>query len=156
MRSERICLRYSSLRHAEIARCRALTDAVQQARPKPAPAAVVGVDVQRAGAELKDALQHPDGVAQRAGAGERPIEPDAAAARLARELDAREVLADADLQIGKCLVVLQPDVEARLNVLDEPCFHQQRIDLAVGGQEINIGDELARGRRCAYPRRRPW
>ena len=45
--------------------------------------------------------KHLDGVPQRAGAGERAVELDAAAARLARELDARKVLAHANLQIGE-------------------------------------------------------
>src|SRR5207249_358909 len=77
---------------AEIARGRTLADAVQEARPEPAPALVVGVDVELTGAKLKDALQHLNRGAQTLGAGERPVEPDTAAARRARELDAREIL----------------------------------------------------------------
>ena len=141
-RSERICLRYSSLRDAEVARGGTLADAVQQARPEPAPALVVRLDVERAGAELEDALQHLDRLPQALGAGERAVELDAAAPRRARELDAREVLADADLQVGERLVVLQLDVEARLDVLDQPGFQQQGIDLALGGEEVDVGDEL--------------
>ena len=151
-RSLRICLRYSSARHAEVARGRTLADAVQQARPKPTPAVVVGADVQRTGAELEEALQHLHRLPQRAGAGERAVELDAAPPRRPRELDAREFFAYSDLQIGKCLVVLQLDVETRLHVLDEPRFEKQGVHLAVGGQEIDVGDELARGRRCAGPR----
>src|SRR5207244_1078307 len=93
------------LGHSEVARRRTLADAVQQTGPEPAPAAVVGVDVQRAGAELEDALEHLDCLAQGAGAGERPVEFHSPAARSTRELDAREVLAHADLEIGEGLVV---------------------------------------------------
>ena len=79
---------------------------------------------------------------QALGAGERAVELDALAPRRARELDAREVLADADLQVGERLVVLQVDVEARLDVLDQPGLQQQGIDLGVGRDEVDVGDEL--------------
>src|SRR5262249_46133405 len=113
------------LADAEVARGGALADGGEQTGAGPAPAVVVLGDVQGAGAELEDALQNLHGVAERAGAGERPVELDALAARLAGELDAGEVLADADLQIREGLVVLQLDVETRLDVLDQPGLHQQ-------------------------------
>ena len=130
------------LRHAEVARGRALADAVQQAGAEPAPAVVVGADVQRAGAELEEALQHLHRLPQGAGAGERAVELDALSPRRPRELDARKFFSYADLQIGKGLVVLQLDVETRLHVLDEPRFEEQGVHLAVGRQEIDVGDEL--------------
>ena len=80
---------------AEVARGGALVDAVQQARPEPPPARVVLLDVERAGAELEDPLQHLDRRPQALGAGERAVELDAAVARLAGEFDPREVLAGA-------------------------------------------------------------
>ena len=41
---------------------------------------------------------------------------------------------------GKRLVVLQVLVELRLDVLDQPGFDQQGVDLAVGGEEVDVGD----------------
>src|SRR5439155_10928118 len=76
---------------AEIARGGALPDAVEDARAKPAPALVVGLDVERAGAELEDPLQDLHGNPQALGTSERPIELHAASPRRARELDARKV-----------------------------------------------------------------
>src|SRR5262249_58945275 len=75
-----------------------LPDTVQNARAKPAPARVIRLDVERAGAELENALEHVEGKAQSLGARERAIELDAAAARLSRKLAAREVLAIANCQ----------------------------------------------------------
>ena len=79
----------------QVARRRALVDRVQQAGAEPAPARVVLLDVQRAGAELEDPLQHLDRAAQALGPGERAVELDAAVERLAGEVDAGEVLAGA-------------------------------------------------------------
>ena len=98
------------LADAEIARGRTLVDAVQQARSEPAPARVVGLDVQGTRAELEEPLQTRDGV-RRLGAGEGAVELDATTARAASELDARKVLAVADLKVGEGLVVLEFDVE---------------------------------------------
>ena len=128
--------------HPEVARGGTLADAVQDAGPEPAPALVVFLDVEGAGAELEDALQHLHGQAQALGARERAVQLDPTPPGGAREFDAWEVLADADLQVGERLVVLQLDVEAWLDVLDQAGFQEQGIDLAVGGHEINVGDEL--------------
>ena len=94
----------------------------------------------RAGAELEDPLQHLHRPAQGPRAGERAVELHAAVRRLAGDLDAREVLAGRDLQVGKRLVVLQLLVVLRLDVLDQPRFHQQGIDLAVALDVIDVGD----------------
>lgn len=51
-----------------------------------------------------------------------------------------EILAVEDLQVRKRLVVLELLVEPRLDVLDEPGFQQQGVDLAVGFQHIDVGD----------------
>src|SRR5262249_29870476 len=110
---------------AEVARGGTLADRVQDARPEPAPALVVLLDVQRARAELEDALEYLHGGAQALGAGERAVELDAPPPRVAGELDARELLADADLQVRERLVVLEIDVEARLHVLDEAGLQEE-------------------------------
>ena len=112
----------------------------EQAGAKPAPARVVFLDVQRAGAELEDPLQDLDRPAQALGPRERAIELDAAVERLAGEVDAGKVLAGRDLQVGKRLVVLEVAVVLGLNVLDQPRLHEQGVDLAVGGQEVDVGD----------------
>ena len=113
---------------------------MEQAGPEPPPARVVLLDVQRAGAELEDLLQDVDGAAEALGPRERAVELDAAVERLAGEVDAGEVLAGGDLQVGEGLVVLEVAVVLRLDVLDEPGFDQQGVDLAVGREEVDVGD----------------
>src|SRR5262249_8027236 len=70
---------------AEVTRGRTLPNIVENAGAEPAPAFVLRVDVEGAGAELEDALQHLDGGAEALGAGERAVELDAAPPRRARE-----------------------------------------------------------------------
>ena len=50
-----------------------------------------------------------------------------------------KVLAGGDLEVGERLVVLEVVVVLGLDVLDQPGFHQQGVDLAVGGQEVDVG-----------------
>ena len=123
----------------QVARGGALVDRVEQAGAEPPPARVVLLDVQRAGAELEDPLQDLDRPAQALGPRERAVELDAAVERLAGEVDAGEVLAGGDLQVGEGLVVLEVAVVLGLDVLDQPGLHQQGVDLAVGGQELDVG-----------------
>jgi hypothetical protein len=51
---------------------------------------------------------------------------------LPRHLDAGKILAGDDLQIREGLVVLEVDVELRLDVFDEPIFEEQGVDFAGG------------------------
>ena len=67
-----------------------------------------------------------------------PYSFDAAGARLARELDAGKILARGDLQVRKRLVVLQILVVLRLDVLDQPGFHQQGVDFALGVEVVDV------------------
>ena len=60
----------------------------------------------------------------------------------AGDFDARKILARRDLQVRKRLVVFQLLVVLRLNVLDQPRFHQQGIDFAVAVDEVDVGDFL--------------
>ena len=124
----------------QVAGGRALVDRVEQAGAEPSPAGIVLLDVQRAGAELEDPLEDLDGAAEALGPRERAVELDAAVERLAGEVDAGEVLAGRDLQVGEGLVVLEVAVVLGLDVLDQPGFHQQGVDLAVGGEELDVGD----------------
>ena len=61
---------------------------------------------------------------------------------LAREVDAREVLVhrDRDVRIG--LVVAQPDVEARLVLLDEVLLGEQRLGLGLDEDELDVVDRV--------------
>ena len=56
---------------------------------------------------------------------------------LAREVDARELLVHRDRDVGIGLVVAQPDVEARLVLLDEVLLGEQRLGLAGDEQELD-------------------
>ena len=87
-------------------------------------------------------MQHLNGSPQAAGAGERAVKLYAAPPGRAGEFHARKLLAHADLQVGKGLVVLEVDVEARLDILDQAGFHQQRVDLGLRLDKIDIGDDL--------------
>ena len=124
----------------QVAGSRALVDARQQTGPKPAPAFVLFVDVERAGAEAKNLLQHGDGAAEFLGVRERPVKFRSRTLRSAREFDARKIFRRRDFQIGERFVVLQFLIEARLNVLDQPGFQQQRVDFAVRFDVIDVGD----------------
>ena len=126
------------LRNPQIARSRTLVDRGQQAWPKPAPFLFRLANVEAAGAELENLLQHLNRPAQTARAGKRTVKLRAPLVRLARELDARKLLAHEDLQIRKRLVVLLVLIELRLHVLDQPGFGQQRVDLALGRDEIDV------------------
>src|SRR5581483_7680634 len=139
----------------EIARRRALVNIVQDARPKPTPALILGINVERASAESKNTLQNLQSGTEAFGAGEGPIELDAAPARIAGEFNARKRLPNSNLQIRECLVVLQIDIEARLNVLHEARFQQECVHLRVRGNEVDVGDQLDQVRRARVLGRRP-
>ena len=128
------------LRDPQIARGRALGDRVQQARAIPTPARVVLVDVERAGAKLKDLLQHLHRAAQPARIGKRPVELGSARLRLARDSDARKILVREDFEVRKRLVVAQVAIELRQDVLDETGFHQQGVDFAIGVDVVDVAD----------------
>ena len=62
---------------------------------------------------------------------------------LAREVDAREVLVEADGDVGVRLVVAQPDVEARPVLLDEVLLREERLGLRVDDERLDVVDERA-------------
>ena len=105
-------------------------------------------DIQAAGAELEDPLQHLDRSTQRAGVGERTVQLDPLVSRLARDFDPRKILAGGDHQVGKRLVVLLFLVVLGLHILDQPRFHQQRVDLALTLDVVGVAD-------LVHPVRRP-
>ena len=117
-----------------------MLDAGEQARPEPPPPLVAVVDIEAAGAKLENPLQYLDRPAQRAGIGERPEQPHALVSRLRvtsiRGKSSRVVIC----RYGNVLSSFSSLVVFGLNVLDQPRFHEQGIDLAVAEDEIGIGD----------------
>jgi hypothetical protein len=68
---------------------------------------------------------------------------------LAREVDARELLVEADADVRIRLVVAQADVEARAVALDELLLRQQRLGLGLGDEEVDrrdLGTQVAESR----------
>src|SRR5208337_679817 len=120
----------------------ALIDRRQQAWPEPPPAHVVLLDIEGASAELEDPLQDLDRPAQALGPGKWAVELDARVLGFAGEVDPRKILAGGDLEIGEALVVFEVVVVLRLDVLDQPSFHQEGINLAVRLQMVDIGHLL--------------
>ena len=59
---------------------------------------------------------------------------------LAGEVDARELLVEADPDVGIGLVVAQADVEPRPVALDELLLGEQRLGLGLGDEEVDRGD----------------
>ena len=118
----------------------AALDVVQQAGPGQRPLAVPDID--GAGPEREQA---PDEVHRLVHAARRGVRPEVAAAvrgQLAGALDAREVVAQGDLDERVALVVLEPDVEARLVALDEVRLQQQRLADGVGHRLFQVVDPV--------------
>ena len=128
------------------ARRGALLDRVEQARAKEPAAGVVFADVEVAGAEFERLLEQRHRLLQRVDAGERPVKFHPLLARLAGDVHAGELFVGRDHQVGEGLVVEQPGVVARLDVLDEPVFGQQRLDFALGLQDVEVDDVLDKAR----------
>ncbi len=78
----------------------------------------------------------------------RGVRAEVAAAvvgQLARPLDAREVVAEGDLDERVALVVLEPDVEARLVALDQVRLEEQRLADGVGQRVLDVDDAIDGG-----------
>ena len=96
--------------------------------------------------------------------GERTVELHPLRPRLARDVDAGEVLIHRDHQVGIGLVVEQAGVELGLDVLDQAVLGQQCLDLGVGLEDLEVDDlihqpdllvlELGRGLEVAARRGR--
>src|SRR5204863_9172226 len=63
----------------------------------------------------------------------RPVRPVA----LTGEVDARELLVEADAHIGIGLVIPEADVEPRPVALDEALLGEQRLRFVLGHQELD-------------------
>ena len=131
-----------------------MPDRGQQAGPEPPPARILGGNLQRAGAELEDLLQDLQGPPQAAGIGERPVQLRAAVAGRAGDLHPGKLLVGVDLQVGKGLVVAEVAIVFRQDVLDQPGFHQQGVDVALGQEVVDVADFLHPGGRAGIFGRR--
>ena len=119
---------------------RALADGGEEAGTKKTPFRIVIANFVLAGPETEDFLEDDQRAAN--GAGERAVELDARGKRLAGGLNAREGFVRADLKVGKGLAVLKLTVELRLNVLDQPRFHEECVHFAQRLNEINVANFL--------------
>ena len=118
------------------ARALAALDVIQQARPLERLDPVR--DLHRAGPEREQAS---DQVHRLVDARRRRVWPEVAAPvvdELARPLDAREVVAVGDLDVRVALVVLEPDVEARPEALDEVRLQQEGLGDGVGQGDLEV------------------
>ena len=121
------------------ARRLAALDVVVEARRAAAPPGLRAL----AGAEQEDLLQQVERAAHLLGVRVRAEVGALAAVALAREVHAREVLVEGDRDVRIGLVVAQPDVEARLVLLDEVLLGQQRLGLGLDDEVLDRVDELA-------------
>ena len=91
-------------------------------------------------AQLEDLAEQVERPAHALGARVGPEVGTVPAVALAREVDAREVLVEADRDVGVRLVVAQPDVEARLVLLDERLLGEQRLGLGRDDERLDVVD----------------
>ena len=115
----------------------AALDVVVEAGRAGAPAGLGAL----AGAEEEDLAQQVERAADALGARVRAEVGAVAPVALAREVDAREVLVQADRDVGVGLVVAQPDVEARPVLLDEVLLREERLGLRVDDERLDVVDE---------------
>jgi hypothetical protein len=100
-----------------------------------------------AAAQLEDLAEQVERAADALGAAVRAEVGAVATVALAREVHAREVLIQADRDVGVRLVVAQPDVEARLVLLDERLLGEQRLGLGGDHERLDVVDLVGqRGR----------
>ena len=105
-----------------------------------------------AAAQLEDLAQQVERAAHALGA-RVGAEVDAVApVPLAREVDARELLVEADRDVGVRLVVAQPDVEARLVLLDEGLLGEQRLRLGGDHERLEVVDLVGQRARAVERR----
>ena len=113
---------------------RAALDLVEQAGPGPAVESRVGTVAQQ-----KDLLQLVQRPVYRIGAGEGSVVVALLLLRAPMLLDLREGMGTADQDIGEALVIAQQNVVARLQLLDQVLFQQQRLGFRARGQEHHLG-----------------
>ena len=112
---------------------RAALDLVEQAGPRAA-----GEDAVGAGAQQEGALQRRDRAMNRAGGGEGAVVVALARAGAAMLGDLRGGVIAGDQDIGERFVVAQQHVVARHQPLDQIDLQQQRLDLGIGGHDLEL------------------
>ena len=125
------------------ARALAALDVVEEAGPLEGALALPDVD--GAGPEREEP---PDQVHRLVDGAGRRVRPEVAAAvvdELAGPLDTREVVGQRDLDVRVALVVLEADVEARLEALDEVDLEEQRLADRVGHRVLDVRDPVDDG-----------
>ena len=123
------------LAHRADARGRAQLDVVIQAG-----ALVVAGDLAVAREIRENLAEHVERLIHRARIGERAKVARAVLLHLARRQHLGEGVLPVDLDVGIALVVLEPDVELGLVLLDEVTFQQQRFQFRVRRPDFQIGD----------------
>ena len=101
-----------------------------------------------AAAELEDLAEQVERAAHALGARVGAEVGAVAPVALAREVDAREVLVEADRDVGVRLVVAQADVEARLVLLDEGLLGEQRLGLGGHDERLDVVDLVGQRARA--------
>ena len=121
-----------------------MIDRGKKARTETRVAPIAIDDLQLAGSKLEHALQQLHRLIQRANGHERPVHTRALETDfggIAGDVDARKIVAQGDGEVRKGLVVEQPLVIGRVNVLDQTRLHEERLPLAFAGNEVE-GDDL--------------
>ena len=97
-------------------------------------------DLARAVEIGEDAAQPVEGLAHGIGRGERAVVAPAVALHAPDDADLREILLPVELDVGIGFVVAQADVEAGPVALDQLVFEDQRLQLGVGDDPLQVGD----------------
>src|SRR5262249_30293741 len=100
----------------------------------------------------KELAEQIEGLADPLRARERPEVGAIGAVSLAGEVDARELLVEADAHVRIGLVVAEPDVEARAEALDEALLREQGSGLVPRDQELDRIRAVDQLRGPAHPR----
>ena len=129
---------------------RAAADLVEQAGPR-----AVGEEAVGAAPQQEQFLQRVERRADRAGAGERAVILALVPPRAAMELDAREVMVLAQQDEGEAFVVAQQHVVGRPVALDQLRLEQQRLGLAVGGDDLHRRGSARPSAAAAWSGARP-
>ena len=108
-----------------------------------------------AGPVLEQLAEQVERLAHPLGRGEGPEVGAVRAVALAGEVDARELLVEADRDVGIGLVVAQPDVEPRPVALDEALLGEQRLGLGLGDQRLDRVDLVEHAGGPAQARAEP-
>ena len=120
----------------------ALIDGIEKAGAEEFLARIGFEYLQVAGAKFEGPLEVLDSFFELINAGEWAIEFDAFGAGDAGDVDAGIIIVERDHQVGVGLVIDEANIKARLDVLDEAVFREERFDFAIGLERFEIDDVL--------------